>query len=528
MIQKQGGCMKKFLRWPYLLVVAILITAGITAPGQAHAATLAQIQLTSTTGTLSGYCVNDPGNTTVNGTQLQLQQCSSAASEQLQLESSAYTNGTSNKFYQLVLENGTCLGDYNGGGDGTKVVLWTCNGGGDQAVTYHQYGSGTWPAYWEFSTGYALGDHNNIYANGNPIVVWSVNNSNSEAWNGPSAPAGTVAQRSPYTWPFSWDSIWNIPIASTATYVAAGITSKGTSETDETADYDSTNPSFPVVSLTNARLADGSVGAASVYGDPNMTAGGEWNTCSAFLGTDNSTVYQGQTTELTAGGNPYYGGTSVSNYWAPVAIESQGITGCHGGSGLSGLGGTITLQDLNQSGPITHALKLALDGYLNYSDANGGYRWPATNADGGYNDPSNVNYYGGSNPNVVEGSLLALPPSISPSSFSNPTVQKIATALQDYGAYTVDTTANGQYDNSTIITNYNAYTQLMDDVCGTSCNPDAFQSQLDGLLQDLQVVNNNTASTPGGGSIGASRCAAYAPEFTDGNDAPPNVTVASC
>ena len=330
------------------------------------------------------------------------------------------------------------------------------------------------------------------------------------------------------SWPFTWDSVWNIPIASTATYATAGITSNGITENQYSSDYDSTNPSFPVVTLGNAETSPGETGPVSVYGDPNMAADGQWNTCSAWLGTDGSTVYQGQTTELTAGGNPSFGGTA-DNTWAPVAIEGEGVTGCHGGSGLSGLGGTLTEADLTQSGPITHALKVALDGVLNYYGANGGYRWPATNADGGYNDPASDNYYGGTNPNVEEGSLLALPPSISPSSFSNPTVQKIATAMQDYGAYIVDTTATGQYDNSFVVTNYNAAQTLEDDVCGSTCTPQqVFTTQLNTLITELEVVTNNTSSTPGGGAVGASRCAPYAPEFIDGTNAPPYVPVVGC
>ena len=264
-----------------------------------------------------------------------------------------------------------------------------------------------------------------------------------------------------------------------------------------------------------------------------MTASGEWNTCSAFLGTDKTSVYQGQTTELTAEGNPEFGGTADAT-WTPVDIKGPGTTGCHGGSGLSGLGGTLTLTDLTQSSPITHALKVALDGYLNYSNKNGGFRWPAVNADDGYNDPTSENYYGGSNPNVVEGSLLALPRSINPSSFSNPTVAKLAKAMQDYGAYTVDNTGTSVYDFSTLITNYNAAPRLASDLCitATPCghpsNNDVFSSQLDALLKDLAVVTNNTASTPGGGTIGVSRCAPYAPQFTDGSDIPPIVTVTNC
>ena len=340
--------------------------------------------------------------------------------------------------------------------------------------------------------------------------------------------------RSPYTWPFSWDSIWNIPIASTATYAPANISTSGTYEGTSEADYDSVSPSFPVVSLVNAEISGTSSGPVSVHGDPSMSSDGSLNGCSAFLGTDNTTVYQGQTTELTAGGNPSFGGALDATN-APVNIEGAGITGCHGGSGLSGLGGTLTLADLTQSGPITHALKIELDGYLNYSGANGGFRWPAIEADTGYNDSSSVNYYGGSNSNVQEGSLLALPASISPSSFSNPTVAKIARALQSYGAYIVDTTATGSYNFSSLITNYDASSQLLSDVCagGAPCgtpssNPGIVSSELDTLFQDLEVVTNNSPSTPGGGAIGASRCAPYAPVFTDGSGAPPAVTVVSC
>lgn len=340
--------------------------------------------------------------------------------------------------------------------------------------------------------------------------------------------------RSPYIWPFSWDSIWNIPIASTATYASAGIASAASYENSAAADYDSINPAFPMVSLGDARLASGSIGAVSVHGDPAMSADGQLNTCSAFLGADNTSVYQGQTTELTVGGNPSFGG-AADDASLPVDIKGAGTAGCHGGSGLSGLGGTLTLADLTKSGPITHALKVALDGYTNYSSANGGFRWPAVNADVGYNNSASENYYGGSNQSVQEGSLLALPRSISPSSFTNPTVAKLAKAMQDYGVYIVDTTATGTYNYSTLIVNYNASSQFVSDVCAAttpcgspSSNTAIFSSQLDSLIRDLEVVTNNTASTPGGGVIGASRCAPYAPAFSDGSDAPPTVAVISC
>jgi len=452
--------------------------------------------------------------------------------------------------------NGLCLDVLNDSrANGTGVDAYKCNG----QLNQKWYVSGT--KIVNPASGRCLDDYHSLTANKNKIDIFNCNGTNAQKWTASaiaaavSAPASaptsapvttpppttgkgttttTASSRSPYVWPFSWNSVWNIPIASTATYTAAGIKTNGSFQDSESSDYDSVNPSFPLATLENARLTNGSVGPVSVHRDPSMTAGGEWNTCSAFLGSDNSTVYQGQTTELTAGGNPYFGGTAA-NSWAAVTIEGAGTTGCHGGSGLSGLGGTLTLSDITQSGPITHALKVALDGEINYSDANGGHRWPATNADGGYNDPSSGNYYGGSNPNVQEGSLLALPKSISPSSFSNPMVAKLAQAMQDYGAYIVDTTATGSYNFSTVITNYNAAAPLDSAICtsSTPCgspssNKSIFSSQLDTLLKDLQVVTNNTASTPGGGTVGASRCAPYAPKFTDGTDAPPAVTVVNC
>ncbi|HUD06869.1 MAG TPA: hypothetical protein VMR34_03210 [Candidatus Saccharimonadales bacterium] len=330
----------------------------------------------------------------------------------------------------------------------------------------------------------------------------------------------TTSGRVPYDWPFTWDSIWNIPISSGAQYVSAGIIANGIDQesTSGADDYDSVNPTFPVKTLTNAQLANGTTGPAQVYSDPSMTAGGVWDDCAAFLGTDNMTVYQGQTLQLTAGGNPGFGGQADSTQ-PPVTLESAGTAGCHGGSGLSGLGGTLTNADFSSSSPIQHALKIAIDCNESCSDKGSGYTWPATSADYQYNVSGTANYYGGTNTNVHMGSLLALPPSINPSSFSNAIVQKLATATQDYGAYIVDNTANGSLMHESFITNYNANSYLLS--LGTS------NSQIIQLIEDLEVVNNNTSSTPGGGAIGSSRYAPYAPAFNDGTDAPPSVTVIS-
>lgn len=330
------------------------------------------------------------------------------------------------------------------------------------------------------------------------------------------APAG----RSPYTWPFSWDSPWNLPVSADAAYAPTGITVTSDYSTDASAvEYCCTDPAQPVKSLTNAELTGGSIGAAAVHVPPGMSAPGEWNDCAALLGIDGDTVYQGQTLLLSAGGNPQFGGTG--NYpSATVSLKGTGITGAHGGSGLSALGGTLTVADLTGTGAIRHAMKVCFNGLLYYSSAGAGYQWPAVSADGGYSTLGDPNYYGGTNPLVVLGALLALPPWISPAKYADPLIRRIATAMQCYGAYIVDNTASGPgVPNAFISLNYDAAPYF----AGTS----TFSADFHQLLEDLQVITSSTSSTPGGGAIGSDRLAPYAPVFGDGTGAPPSVTVVS-
>jgi hypothetical protein len=324
-----------------------------------------------------------------------------------------------------------------------------------------------------------------------------------------------VTPRNQYTWPFSWNSIWNMPVSTSATYATTGITVTSDYSTATTAvEYCCTDPAQPVKSLTNAMLANGSTGAANVYVPSAMAAAGQYNMCAAFLSSaDGSTVYQGQTLDLTAGSNPSFGG--AADYTVPVvSITGTGASGPHGGSGLSALGGTLTVADLTSSGPITHAMKVMFNGLLYYSSAGTGYTWPATSADYGYNISGNANYYGGSNAYIVMGSLLALPPAVSPDKYADPLVQRIATAMQCYGAYIVDNTASGAGNSDAVLEiNYDAVSYFT----GTS----TFSSDFHQLLMDLEVITNNTASTPGGGAVGTARLAPYAPPFENGTGAPP-------
>jgi hypothetical protein len=116
-------------------------------------------------------------------------------------------------------------------------------------------------------------------------------------------------------------------------------------------------------------------------------------------------------------------------------LYGDGQLGGEGGSGLSALGGTLRLNELVPGGVINHALQIDLDGALNLypGTASTCYRWPATKCDG--DGPTGG--YGGTNPQLLMGALLALPQSLNLNSLGLQTQPGmiLATALQDYGAY---------------------------------------------------------------------------------------------
>ena len=138
-----------------------------------------------------------------------------------------------------------------------------------------------------------------VYGSASQVKVQYV-----RAWTPGSAPPPVVAPRSQYAWPFPWNAVWNIPISTSATYAATGITSTYDYSTEAYAvENNSVSTSFPVKTFN-----DSIYGSKPVYCDPAMTGAGVWNDTCAFLQTDGDTVWQGQTLQLTAGGSPSIGG----------------------------------------------------------------------------------------------------------------------------------------------------------------------------------------------------------------------------
>ena len=75
--------------------------------------------------------------------------------------------------------------------------------------------------------------------------------------------------------------------------------------------------------------------------------------------------------------------------------------------------------------------------FLYYSAALPGYKWPAIRADNYANTPGAKNRYVGDDPNLVMGSLLAIPPNVTEASLGLTTEvgRKLFFTLQNYGAY---------------------------------------------------------------------------------------------
>ncbi len=157
------------------------------------------------------------------------------------------------------------------------------------------------------------------------------------------------------------------------------------------------------------------------------------NNAAAFLMPDGKTLVQLEPLARTQPGGPIYG----YHYTPDVNIYGDGIGGSHFGSGLSAIGGSIRLGELESSEPIDHALKVNIWGqkYLSYSGSTPGYRWPADRA-----DSYAASNYRGTNPDLKQGSLLALSPNLTEASLGlqTPAAKKLFHALQDYGAYVAD------------------------------------------------------------------------------------------
>lgn len=229
--------------------------------------------------------------------------------------------------------------------------------------------------------------------------------------------------------------------------------------------------------------------------DVVVTAFGN-NNAAAILQPDNRTLWQTQPLYRCSPGSPILS-LRCGHEGCITDIQGNGTWGAHGGSSLSSIGGTIRLGELLPThGPIRHALKLELFAKDYYFSKPPGFVWPALNCDGYAFDPSSPLAYGGSNPFLSPGALLAIPANVSVNVTTAPGAQLLWT-LQNYGGYLVDDTA---WNRGTFCVEHGvedefqaAYGYAFD----ASSGP--FFNDLLRLFQALHIVVNNGPNTVGGG-----------------------------
>lgn len=126
----------------------------------------------------TGYCMNDPQDSTTNGTAINLWECTN---DQNQAANSVQI-GSNPATYELLIGPGMCLTDPSGGGDNTPVEIWTCNQNSNQLWKYVNNG---YTEQWiNKTTGLAINDAQNLSTDGNGIVVWDYTNDKaSQEWD---------------------------------------------------------------------------------------------------------------------------------------------------------------------------------------------------------------------------------------------------------------------------------------------------------------------------------------------------------
>jgi hypothetical protein len=333
--------------------------------------------------------------------------------------------------------------------------------------------------------------------------------------------SGTTT-RDPLKQPFASTSIWNMPIGTGAQYVAAhlsGTPGKNIWAGMPTVDLEHIilTPTAPLTKLNYSSAGWSGANRCSATGGLVLTvpmpssyvvANNRLNSSASFLLSDKRTIVQTQPlARCTAGAS----GTTMAKF-SNVDLYGAGITGAHGGSGLSAIGGTIRVGELRPgqtTGP-RHALKVnvyAKEALYKCTTRSACFRWPAVTG-----DSYAVGWYGtatnNSNTAMKMGSLLAIPYNVSIASLNLETqpAKQLAWTLQNYGAYIVDDTYAPGFDIQVEDgPNGSKPAEFQKDwgfamgqkVNAASTSP--WVRDMQKLVKALYVVNNNTSTTIGGG-----------------------------
>lgn len=333
-------------------------------------------------------------------------------------------------------------------------------------------------------------------------------------------PARTIT-RDPRLHPFSSTSVWNLPIANSATFEA--ITDPATTSllksTGVNVWVNQSGYSHPIYQASYGDpVTDCIVGAKPALNgsfhapaDAIPATGNDRH----FHVIDPEGHYVHETYQAVRNSST----AMTASRHHTIDLFGDGVGPYNGvrAYGGSAIGGIIRAWEVdpthpNYTGVISHAIAGALDGsqmlYIaggadDYDHQTGywrgrGYVWPATEQDGTAS--------GGYTGNVPMGGYYAIPPSVDLATLGLATNSAImlARALQDYGGYVTDgTTATFCIASVEVGAPPDFRAELVSNNA----------SDLKKIRNQLRIVTNNTVTTPNGGALGAARRQPLTPDL---------------
>jgi hypothetical protein len=117
-----------------------------------------------------GMCLDDKGNSSANRTEVILWTCNSSDGAQ----SWSYSNGE-------LQHNGKCANVQGGGGSGSKLILWDCNGASNEKW-FHSSTDGEFVLSSQTHGLLCLNDPGYSTKDRTQVIVWSCKNSSNEHW----------------------------------------------------------------------------------------------------------------------------------------------------------------------------------------------------------------------------------------------------------------------------------------------------------------------------------------------------------
>jgi hypothetical protein len=243
------------------------------------------------------------------------------------------------------------------------------------------------------------------------------------------ATATAAGCRDPRAWPFDDATVWNSPLGSGAEFVPAALFAPPSAPDNVFSDDDyfvvsaAADPMIPWRNqghwnaTPNCEVFPWAPIVGSVHWPAGLTINQSGNNALALLQPDNDTLVLTQPAYRCTPDAPLL---SLYDAWhGNGSLRGNGNWGGHGGSALNAIGGSLRVGELLPSSPQPpqHVLKLQLwAAQYYYGPAAGAnkstcFRWPALCCDGYSDDPT---LYGGGNPLLTPGALLALPPAAGP------------------------------------------------------------------------------------------------------------------